>query len=92
MKKFLIAMTVGATLVAPSFALAGNRVPLGQCQSWFNSADKNNDGSIGPTENASGYLRKVTFSGGGKASEEQTIMSKQFFMMECTIGSFGQPR
>lgn len=91
MKNLLITLAGASVLLAPLPVLAGNSVSAQTCRAWFNRVDRNNDGSIGTTENARVYFDKITLGGSGKASDDQHIMQKAFFLRECAIGSFGKP-
>lgn len=88
-----IALSIAiATLVAASLpAHAGNKVSAAECRAWFSRLDKNGDGSLGKTENATMYFNRITLATPTKGSGDDHIMKQAFFLAECAVGSFGRP-
>ena len=90
--KFLIITAAATAMLFPSLqALAGNSYSTQQCKAWFNKVDRNKDGSIGSAENADGFLARITLASETEGRSGTYIMSKAFFVAECSIGSLGKP-
>jgi hypothetical protein len=86
MKLLLISILV--TTVAFSSASYAATYSVNQCQAWFQSVDRNKDGSLGRNEKSTMFLSRITL-----AEDEggEYIMTKSFFVAECKIGSLGKP-
>lgn len=92
MKTFIVGLAISTLLFFAPHASAKNSYSAKQCTAWFNKVDRNNDGSIGTTENADGYLARVTLGSESESSSSGSfIMSRSFFVTECKIGSLGKP-
>ncbi len=91
MKSFLIAFTIGTVVMSSSSSFAGNTYSTQQCKTWFNTLDRNKDGSLGSAENADGFLARITLGSETESGGGTYIMSKAFFVAECSIGSLGRP-
>jgi hypothetical protein len=91
MKYWMIPITSALLLCASSQAFSKNTYSTQNCTAWFNKVDRNNDGSIGASENADGYLARVTLGNETESSSGAFIMSRAFFVAECKIGSLGKP-
>jgi hypothetical protein len=89
--KFFIMTAMAVTLFTHSPAFAGNSYSTQQCNAWFNKVDRNNDGSLGASENANMFLAGITLASETDNNSESFIMSKRFFIAECMIGSLGKP-
>ncbi len=88
MKFLILAATATAILIEPAFA--GNTFSAQSCSVWFNKIDRNNDGSISSNEGSEKYLARITLA--DQDSGSSYIMTRIFFMAECTIGSLGKPQ
>lgn len=88
MKTFVIMVML--VFVSPQ-AMAGNSYSAAQCNAWFKKIDRNKDGSIGPSENANQYLARITLGSESENRSDNFIMSRAFFIAECSIGSLGKP-
>ncbi len=84
MKMFLLATVL---MTAPAFA--GNTYSPQSCVAWFNKIDRNHDGGISANEGSEQYLARITLA--DKESSSSYIMTRSFFIAECSIGSLGKP-
>jgi hypothetical protein len=91
MKPFLVTAAAITVLFASPQVFAGNSYSTQQCKAWFNKVDRNKDGSIGSAENADGFLARITLASETEGRDGTYIMSKAFFVAECSIGSLGKP-
>ena len=91
MKFWMTSVATIATLFFSPHAFSKNTHTAQQCTAWFNKVDRNNDGSIGASENADGFLARITLGSETEGSSGSFIMSKSFFLAECKIGSLGKP-
>ena len=91
MKYMLVTAVSGAFLLIAPQVLSKNTYSTQLCNSWFNKVDRNDDGSIGASENADGFLARITLGSDTEGSSDAFIMSKSFFLAECKIGSLGKP-
>jgi hypothetical protein len=73
---------------ALSSASLATNYSTGQCQAWFRSVDRNQDGSLSSKENASMFLSRITLA---NDNDRDYIMTQSFFVAECKIGSLGKP-
>jgi hypothetical protein len=87
----LLAMVVTLSMTSVE-AQAGVKYSAQQCNTWFAKIDRNKDGSIGPKENSAVFFDRITLAGASNDSDDGYIMTKVFFMAECTIGSLGKPK
>jgi hypothetical protein len=91
MKFLMISIGTTAMLFFAPHAISKNTYSAQQCNNWFNVVDRNNDGSIGASENADAFLARITLGSDTEGSSDSFIMSKAFFVAECKIGSLGKP-
>lgn len=92
MKTILISFATASLLLASLAATAANRPSAQQCLAWFDRVDTNNDGSVSNREGARRYLDKITLTSTATGGGGDSTISREFFLAECGVGSFGMPR
>lgn len=91
MTYLMIPITAALLVCASSQAFSKNTYTTQNCTAWFNKVDRNDDGNIGASENADGFLARITLGSDTDRNSGTFIMSKAFFVAECKIGSLGKP-